>query len=123
MVTQCRKPVISWDFDNTLVSLKTGKIIEENFSVFQEQKNNPNVMVVITTFRGDEFKDLSDIKQTCPGVPIWATCGESKVDWLRWKKVNGWNIIRHYDDHKETIDALNRETDIQGVLIKAQECS
>lgn len=97
------KPVISWDFDGTLYNPYKGSLIKETYKIFKEQADSRKYNMVVTTFRAKKW--CKEIKKLLPEVDkIIATNSWRKAPFIQKELINkGYNVIKHYDDDRDTI--------------------
>lgn len=109
------KPVISWDFDNTLFNECKGKLIEGAYKLYKEQADSGKYTMLITTYRSRRWCRI--IKKLLPEAKILATGGYKKSIMLKGKYLmKGYNVIKHYDDDFYTINSING-AGINGVYV------
>lgn len=95
------KKIVSWDFDDTLFDKASGKLYSDSFKLFQEQSNNTEYLVVVTTYRGKS--DTAEIKRLLNNPFIVATNDTDKVAALM-DKFPMLEILVHYDDDIFTVN-------------------
>lgn len=99
--------VISFDYDGTLTQRKYQDKVEELLL--------NDIKVLILTAR--QNKDMAPVYYLAKKLGInkrnvHNTNGEDK-----WKYINRLGITKHYDNNKEQIDKINKNTGAKGILV------